>query len=72
MWLAKLTFILKEIRVLCFVSYICASDSLKSLIEAMEQAAQEYKFVIGKIGFLLMKSSGRSVQYVLLALGIEP
>lgn len=38
----------------------------------MEHAAQEYKIVIVKIGFLLMKNSGRSVQYVLLALGIEP
>lgn len=38
----------------------------------MEHAAQEYKIVIDKIGLHLMKSSGRSVQYVLLALWIEP
>lgn len=34
----------------------------KSLIEAMEHAAQEYKIVKGKIGFHLMISSGRSVR----------
>lgn len=28
----------------------------------MEHAAQEYKIVIGKIGFHLMKSSGKSVR----------
>lgn len=38
-----------QISVLYFVSYMSAADSLKSLIEATENTAQEYKIVVGKI-----------------------
>lgn len=44
-----------QISVLYFVSYMSAADSLKSLIEATEHTAQEYKIVVGKISFRFIK-----------------
>ena len=35
-----------QISVLYFISYMSAADSLKSLIEATENTAQEYKIVV--------------------------
>lgn len=44
-----------QISVLYFVSYMSAADSLKSLIEATEHTAQEYKIVVGKINVHFIK-----------------
>lgn len=39
-----------QISVLYFISYMSAADSLKSLIEATENTAQEYKIVVRRRG----------------------